>query len=90
MKQRDVRDLEVNASAVLALVKQGETIEITERGTPVALLTPLREQSAFQRWVDAGLVTEATNDPSDGEPLDEEISTSLSDALRELRDGDIR
>ncbi len=90
MKQRGVRDLKVNASAVLALVKQGETIEITERGTPVALLTPLPEQSTFQRWVDAGLVTEATHDLRDAVPVDEGVSDSLSRALQELRDAEDR
>lgn len=90
MKQRGVRDLKVNASAVLALVKQGETVEITERGTPVALLTPLPEQSTFQRWVEAGLISEASGELGDWEPLDENISTSLSDVLRKLRDGDTR
>ncbi len=90
MKQRGVRDLKVNASAVLALVKQGETIEITERGTPVALLIPLPEQSTFQRWVAAGLVSEATNDLRDAVPLGDEMSDSLSRALQELRADDNR
>jgi antitoxin (DNA-binding transcriptional repressor) of toxin-antitoxin stability system len=80
----------VNASAVLALVKQGETIEITERGTPVALLTPLPSRSTFQRWVNAGLVTEATNDLRDAVPLGDEVSDSLSRALEELRADDGR
>ena len=35
-----VRELRQRASELLRLVEQGETIEITDRGRPVALLTP--------------------------------------------------
>lgn len=35
-----VRELRQNASRYLELVKDGETIEVTERGTLVALLVP--------------------------------------------------
>jgi prevent-host-death family protein len=90
MKRRGVRDLKVNASAVLALVKQGETIEITERGTPVALLTPLPPGGMFQRWVDAGLVSEATHDLRDMELPDGPVSDDLSRTLQEMRDAEVR
>ncbi|TQN35683.1 prevent-host-death family protein [Blastococcus colisei] len=35
-----VRELRQNASQYLARVKAGETVEVTERGTLIALLTP--------------------------------------------------
>jgi prevent-host-death family protein len=35
-----VRELRQNASRYLARVKAGETVEVTERGTLIALLTP--------------------------------------------------
>ena len=35
-----VRELRQNASRYLALVKRGQTVEVTERGELVALLTP--------------------------------------------------
>lgn len=35
-----VRELRQNASRYLALVKRGQTVEVTERGRLVALLTP--------------------------------------------------
>ena len=35
-----VRELRQNASRYLALVKAGETVEVTERGELVAILTP--------------------------------------------------
>lgn len=44
-----VRELRQRASELLRLVEQGETIEITDRGRPVALLSPLRETSSLER-----------------------------------------
>lgn len=38
-----IRDLKQNASAVVARVKVGETITITERGVPVAMISPVPE-----------------------------------------------
>ena len=40
-----VRALRQRASELLRLVEQGETVEITDRGRPVALLIPLPEGS---------------------------------------------
>jgi prevent-host-death family protein len=44
-----IRVLRQRASELLRLVEQGETVEITDRGRPVALLTPLPEASPLQR-----------------------------------------
>ncbi|SDX72021.1 prevent-host-death family protein [Modestobacter sp. DSM 44400] len=40
MTRIGVRELRQNASAYLALVKAGETVEVTERGELVAVLVP--------------------------------------------------
>lgn len=40
MERIGVRELRQNASRYLALVKAGETVEVTERGELVALLAP--------------------------------------------------
>lgn len=90
MKRRGVRDLKVNASAVLALVKQGETVEITERGTPVALLVPPPKGGIFDQWVARGLVTEATESLDDVEFVDGVPAGAFTDALLALREGDLR
>lgn len=45
MKRIGVRELRQNASEHLRLVQAGETIEITERGRPIALLVPLERES---------------------------------------------
>jgi prevent-host-death family protein len=40
MERVGVRQLRQNASRYIALVKAGETVEVTERGTLVAVLAP--------------------------------------------------
>jgi prevent-host-death family protein len=65
-----VRELRQRASGLLRLVEQGETVEITDRGRPVALLTPIPEGSPLERMRAAGDVENATADLDDlPEPL---------------------
>ncbi len=49
-----VRELRQRASELLRLVERGQTIEITDRGRPVALLGPLPEASPLERLRMAG------------------------------------
>ena len=44
-----VRELRQNASELLRRVERGETIEITDRGRPVAVLAPLPSGGALER-----------------------------------------
>lgn len=60
-----VRELRQRASELLRLVERGETIEITDRGRPVALLSPLPEGSPLERLRAAGDVEAATGDLDD-------------------------
>lgn len=60
-----VRALRQRASELLRLVQQGETVEITDRGRPVALLTPLPDAGPLERLRAAGEVESATEDPDD-------------------------
>ena len=65
-----VRELRQRASELLRRVATGETIEITDRGRPVALLAPLPEGSALDRLRAAGDVQPAVGDLDDlPEPL---------------------
>ena len=65
-----VRELRQRASGLLRLVEQGETVEITDRGRPVALLTPIPDGSPLERLRAAGDVETATADLDDlPEPL---------------------
>lgn len=62
MTRIGVRELRQNASRYLALVKAGETVEVTERGTLVALLVPpQRSDTARDRLVAAGRLIPASN-----------------------------
>jgi prevent-host-death family protein len=65
MTRVGVRELRQRASELLRLVAQGETIEVTDRGRPVALLTPLPEGSILDRMRAAGEIEPATGDIDD-------------------------
>jgi prevent-host-death family protein len=82
-----VRELRQRASELLRLVARGETVEITDRGRPVALITPLPGGTPLEQLRAAGEVDPATADLDD---LPEPISLptgaeSPSAALRRLR-----
>ena len=62
MARVGVRELRQRASELLRLVEAGETIEITDRGRPVALLTPLPGGSPLEQLRAAGEGEPATDD----------------------------
>jgi prevent-host-death family protein len=82
-----VRELRQRASELLRLVEQGETIEITDRGRPVALLTPLPQGSVLERLQAAGDLDPATMDIDDlPEPIEYPPGAELpSQRLERLR-----
>jgi prevent-host-death family protein len=51
-----VRDLKQNLSDYLRRVRAGETLQVTDRGVPVALITPLTAADPLARGVDEGWV----------------------------------
>lgn len=59
MTRVGVRELRQRASELLRQVQRGETIEITDRGRPVALLGPLPQGDELARLRDAGQVHSA-------------------------------
>ena len=56
MTQVGIRALKQNASAVVAEAAAGEIVVITDRGRPVAMLMPYKE-NRIQALIDAGLAT---------------------------------
>jgi prevent-host-death family protein len=65
-----VRELRQRASELLRRVEAGETIEVTDRGRPVAMLTPLPAGEPLQLLRAAGELIGATVDLDDlPEPL---------------------
>lgn len=84
MEQIGVRELRQRASVWLRRVAAGEAFEVTDRGRPVALLTPVPEDR-WQRLVDAGVVVPAddSNDVTNLRPV--KSTARVGDALRALR-----
>jgi prevent-host-death family protein len=82
-----IRELRQRASEFLRLVQAGETIEVTDRGRPVALLTPVPAASPLERLRAAGETSEIDGDLDDlPEPLELEAGQELpSEVLARLR-----
>lgn len=88
-QQATVREIRQNVSKLLRRVKAGETIEVLERGRPVALLIPKRgEASALQRLIASGRVVRSASGPLADlrPPLKLRLAVTLSEALQELRE----
>jgi prevent-host-death family protein len=60
-----VRELRQRASELLRRVEAGETIEVTDRGRPVAVLAPLPEAGPLEQLRAAGEVIPAVASFSD-------------------------
>ncbi|MEA1904133.1 MAG: type II toxin-antitoxin system prevent-host-death family antitoxin [Actinomycetota bacterium] len=59
MTRIGIRELRQKASEYLRRVEAGETIEVTDRGRPVALLTPIPEVPPLERLRASGDLDEA-------------------------------
>ena len=84
-----VRELRQNLSVYLRRVEAGETLEVTERGRPVAVLGPLPERARLlDRLVADGLARRATRRPDSlrvpAQPR-KPLTMSASEALARLR-----
>ncbi len=86
MQRVGIRELQQRASELLREVQRGESLEITDRGRPVALLCPLPSGSALERLRLAGEVEAASADLDDlPEPLalaEGPPPSAILDALR--------
>lgn len=60
MKAVGIRELRQRASELLRLVEAGDTIEITDRGRPVALLSPIPQLTGYARLKADGDITPAS------------------------------
>jgi len=84
-----VRELRQNLSVYLRRVKQGEALEVTERGRPVALLRPLgrRLSPSLERMIEEGRLHPSTVGRDDLEaPLKLNLKISASQVLQEQRE----
>ena len=81
-----IRELRQRASELLRLVERGETIEITDRGRPVALLGPVSTGGPLERLRIRGDIEPAVGDIDDlPEPLPSSTSQLPSEVLAGLR-----
>jgi len=82
-----VRELRQRASELLRRVEAGETIEVTDRGRPVAVLAPLPDQRPIDRLRAVGDLVPSRDDLDDlPDPLPlppgQEPPSSVLDRLR--------
>lgn len=82
-----VRELRQRASELLRRVERGETIEVTDRGRPVAMLAPPPDGSALERMRTMGEIEAARGHLGElPEPLVLPKGTARpSEVLRRLR-----
>jgi prevent-host-death family protein len=86
MIRAGIRELRQNASSLIRRVIEGETIEVTERGRPVARIVPLHGRSVLDQMIAEGRATPARGDLLDLKPLPPlSGKRSLSDVLADLR-----
>lgn len=84
MDRIGVRELRQHASRYLARVLQGESIEVTDRGRPVARLVPIHADP----WADliaAGKVTVTEDDTDVADEAPGDYGVKASEVLTVLR-----
>ncbi len=54
-----IRELRLHGREVIDRVRAGETIEVTDRGRPVARLVPILERSPYDELIAQGLIQPA-------------------------------
>lgn len=95
MERIGIRELRQNASVYLERVKDGESIEITERGVPIAVLSPVAGMSRYERLVAEGKIIPARGNLAEylrANPVANQPSSDppLSVVLQQMRDEEDR
>lgn len=84
MKTIGVRELRQHASKYLEEVASGESIEITDRGHPIARLVPI-SSDPWQDLINAGEVVKARRPMNTGDLTPAAYPHSASETLERLR-----
>jgi prevent-host-death family protein len=91
MTKVGIRQLKQNATDVLKHVKAGRSVEVTERGRPIALIVPLPKGGSIERLIAEGRATPAEgnlNDlpaprpPKRGQPLPSQVLARMREEER--------
>jgi prevent-host-death family protein len=87
MRSVGIRQLRQQASRFLREVERGETIEVTDRGRPVALLVPVPNDDRLEGLLTSGRLAPSEGDLLElGEPLEPARGAPLpSETLAEAR-----
>ncbi len=87
MRSIGIRQLRQQASRFLRDVERGETVEVTDRGRPVALLVPVPSVDRIEGLFASGRLVPAEGDLLElGEPLEPSGGAPLpSEALADAR-----
>ena len=64
-----MRELKQNLSATLELVAAGETVVVTDRGVPKAVISPIVDNRGLERAIEEGRVRPARPGARIGAPL---------------------
>ncbi|MGO2542173.1 type II toxin-antitoxin system Phd/YefM family antitoxin [Specibacter sp. AOP5-B1-6] len=75
-----IREFKAHLSLHLSRVRSGETITITDRGTPVAMVVPMGADTTRERFVTEGKVTPAVLVSGDAKLLSAWHSAGVSTA----------
>jgi prevent-host-death family protein len=84
MDRIGVRELRQHASRYLARVERGESIEVTDRGRPVARLVPVGGDP-WEEMVAAGRVTPAEDDADVAVEPPAQYDVNASEVLAAMR-----
>ena len=86
MRSIGIRELRQHASRYLRDAQRGETIEITDRGRPIARLVPPADGGAVERLIAAGRLAPPRRDVPDPAVLEPVTGVALpSQTLRDDR-----
>lgn len=89
MDRVGIRELKQNASAIVRRAASGETLEITDRGRPVAKISPLEVGEGYQLLIRSGHVVPGHGELADHSPRKPVPGRPLgSESLAELRAGE--
>ncbi len=80
-----IRELRADLSRYLKRVREGEEITITDRGTPIARITPADGRSKLDELIAAGAVTPPVSRGPRTVPKPIKIRGGISDLVDEQR-----
>lgn len=85
MRSIGVRELRQNASRYLRQVEGGETVQVTDRGRPVALLVPPPPPSGYDHLIATGRIRPGNGGLLKMGPPPPTPETPLSQILEDMR-----